>query len=480
MLRLPLKYQVALAPALIIVLLVALIGFTQSQLNAIRIENEAVREWSRVVERVRSAHQGAVNLDQLAGYIEWTRRTDAGNLAALEDFHFRYLDQYQQVIEDLDYRGIVTRVSPETLAFIGARQEEIRYREPLDTDQSRIALAELIPRLESVQSSFMAQKRYAYTEYYRNVNAITSRLGSVALGALGLCVLIGTIASAWTVRVTRARLRALMHQAGAVCDATERMRGPALVRDELDHVASCMRSMTQRLVDVVGAEKLLEGAEEERRRIAMDMHDQTLADITGLARELRALESADLPPEALRARLGSLERDLQELATGIRRVIDDLHPQTLEMLGLEPALRSYLEKRLSGPERPAFFLNIDPAVNPRLSEFERLNLYRIVLEAAHNVVRHAQASRYEIDCRQVDDTLVLTVEDNGVSMDYQQSLAKGGRGLSNIEQRARAIGASVTWGRSRFSSGTRLELRLALGARLTLPAQDTAPGQRYA
>ena len=194
MIRLPLKFQILVAPALIIVLLVALIGFTLAQLLDIRAENESVREWTRIVERAGSAVQGAVNLDQLAGYIDWTRRTDSDNTDALQEFHFRYLDQYQQVVDDLGYAGLQTRLSEETREFLEEREAEIAYGEPLDTDQARIALAELIPRLESLQSSFMAQKRYAYTEYYRHVNAITNRLGAVALAVLGLCVVAGVAA----------------------------------------------------------------------------------------------------------------------------------------------------------------------------------------------------------------------------------------------------------------------------------------------
>lgn len=469
MIRLPLKFQILVAPTLIIVLLIALIGFTLAQLLDIRAENESVREWTRIVERVGSAVQGAVNLDQLAGYIDWTRRTDPNNTDALQDFHFRYLDQYQQVVDDLSYAELQARLSEETRGFLDERQAEIAYREPLDTDQARIALAELIPRLDSMQSSFMAQKRYAYTEYYRHVNAITNRMGVVALAVLGLCVVVGVAASLWSLRVTRARLRRVAEAAGAACDLRDGEPSLGWRRDELDELASCVQSMTRRLVDTVGATKLLEGAEDERRRIAMDMHDQTLADITGLMRELRAVRAQPLPAQTA-ARLEGLEQGLEELATGIRRVIDDLHPQTLEMLGLEAALRSYLQKRLAGEGRPSFFLRVEPALEGRLGDFERLTLYRIVTEAAHNVVRHAQATRYEIDVRAVDGELVLSVEDNGVGMEVASAAAKGGRGLGQIAERARAIGCSVEWGASRFTSGTRLTVRLPLGA----------PAQRHA
>ena len=462
--RLPLKFQVALAPALIIVLLLALIVYLQYELNAIRAENEAVREWTRVVETAGAAVGGAVNLDQVAGYIDWTRRTDGGNVAALEDFHFRYLDQYRELKQTLAYPGYWQRLSADSRGFIEEIDQDIRYSEPLDTDRARIALAELIPRLEEVQSSFLAQRRYAFTEYYRNVNRLTGSLGIVATITLVAGILIAVVASLWTVRTTRRRLQRLAQEAGAVCELHE-PGSTSLVfgRDELDDLSACMQNMTRRLVDVVGSEKLLEGAEEERRRIAMDIHDQTLADITGLMREARGLSEVAGLDETTRRRLHGLAQGLEELTGDMRRVIDDLHPQTLEILGLEAALRSYLEKRLGGEGQPVFYLAIDRAAERRLTPFARLGLYRILVEAVHNIVRHADASRYEIDGRLQGDALVLTVEDNGRGMDVETVRGQG-RGILNIERRARALGAAVNWGRSRFSQGARLELRVPLNA----------------
>ena len=474
--RLPLKYQVALAPALIIVLLIALIIYVQYELNAVRAENEAVREWTRVVETAQAAVSGAVNLDQVAGYIDWTRRTDAANVAALEDFHFRYLDQYRELQATLAYPGYWERLSPDTRAFIEQIDNEIRYTEPLDADQARIALAELIPRLEEVQGSFLAKRRFAFTDYYRNVNRLTSGLGVIATITLIACVGIAVVATWWTVRVTRRRLQELARQAGAVCELDQAPGAPLVFgRDELDDLSACMQNMTRRLIDVVGSEKLLEGAEEERRRIAMDIHDQTLADITGLMREARTLSEVPGLDETSRRRLAGLAQGLDELTRDIRRVIDDLHPQTIDILGLGAALRSYLEKRLAGEGQPGFYLNIEREVERRLNPFVRLGLYRILIEAVHNIVRHAEASRYEIDGRLVDGELVLTVEDNGRGMDVDAARGQG-HGIANIEQRARAIGAQVVWGTSRFTHGTRLELRVPLDAPVSAPASRRAHG----
>jgi signal transduction histidine kinase len=100
----------------------------------------------------------------------------------------------------------------------------------------------------------------------------------------------------------------------------------------------------------------------------------------------------------------------------------------------------------------------------RLSRLARVTLYRIAVEAIHNVQRHASASRLEVGLERRGDNLVLAVEDNGRGFDFVPRLPGefGGRGLHNIRERARAIGAQVTWGPARFSSGTRFELQLPL------------------
>jgi signal transduction histidine kinase len=87
----------------------------------------------------------------------------------------------------------------------------------------------------------------------------------------------------------------------------------------------------------------------------------------------------------------------------------------------------------------------------------QLAIYRIALEAIHNVIRHAHASRYEVVIERRGDDFVLSVEDNGSGFNAETAQV-GGRGLNNMRERARIINARISWGPSRFSSGTRFEL----------------------
>ena len=80
----------------------------------------------------------------------------------------------------------------------------------------------------------------------------------------------------------------------------------------------------------------------------------------------------------------------------------------------------------------------------------------------HNVIRHAQASRYEVNLDVRNNELVLSIEDNGIGFGNPVENGLRGRGLHNIRERAKVIGAIVSWRPSRFSTGTRFELTLPL------------------
>ena len=215
--------------------------------------------------------------------------------------------------------------------------------------------------------------------------------------------------------------------------------------------------MTDKLIRVVSTEKLLEGAEEERRRIAMDIHDQTLADLATVKRGVEALKEQGNCHDDVSTLEGNLEKAIRNL----REVMDNLHPQTLDILGLGAALESHLERHCTGADLPEYhFHQTRKAEELRLPKFANLAIYRIASEAIHNVIKHAGANRYEISLDVNDGNFCLSIEDNGRGFNADQVFDSQHRGLHNIRERARAIGAQAIWKPSRFSSGTRFELIL--------------------
>jgi signal transduction histidine kinase len=195
----------------------------------------------------------------------------------------------------------------------------------------------------------------------------------------------------------------------------------------------------------------------------MDIHDQTLSDLASVRRGLEQLETSTACGPAVT----SIEVDLQRAIANLRTIMDDLHPQTLDILGLPAAIEAHLERLAEQESFPEFhFLAGNGVARVHLSRLVKVTLYRIAVEAIYNVQRHASATVLEVGLERRGATLILAVEDNGRGFDFTPRLpgSEGGRGLHNIRERARAIGAQVHWGPARFSSGTRLELQLPLEA----------------
>ncbi len=404
----PRKDRTWIVLSVLFMVLAGLIVALLIHLAELRRVHESVREWVLAVERLEASLSAARNLDKIATQL--TVRTGT----ARNDLHFEYLEQYLLFSKNLRDPRLLTKLSPETRRRAEDADTALRYRETLDPAAARVALATLLPPLEATLTSHQARKRAAFTAFHESVGRYTTPLSYIAVTILLLLL------------ATGAGL-AFQHR-----------------RQQTPPPASA------------SSNPLLTGSEDERRRIAMDLHDQILADLTAVRRDLQGLRDSG---SAHGKTLTDAEAAIGAIADDIRRIMDDLHPPALDMLGLEPALRSHLARFENQPGSPAFQLFADDGIDTHLDPPQRVHLYRIALEAIHNAMRHSRGSRGEVVFRLSGNDLVLSVEDNGCGFDHP--LVSGtGRGLSNIEQRAGALGATVRWTTSRFSRGTRFELRL--------------------
>jgi len=278
-----------------------------------------------------------------------------------------------------------------------------------------------------------------------------------------IAVLLGLSISIYFSRRILSRIQTISANAARIADGSlDLPPAPERIQDEMDVLARSINRMATRLIQVVGTEKLLEGAEEERRRIAMDLHDQSLSDLSGILRGLQSLTELQ-GQDTVDDRIGNLERDLHKTIANLRDIMNNLHPQTLDILGLGAAIEAHIDQLGQPTGSPACHLHIDPRVaDLNLDRIKQLTIYRVAIEAIQNVHKHAVASRYEVNLELREATLVFSVEDNGCGFNSDRNNEQG-RGLNNIRERARAIGAQVQWKPSRFSSGTRFELTLHTG-----------------
>jgi signal transduction histidine kinase len=219
--------------------------------------------------------------------------------------------------------------------------------------------------------------------------------------------------------------------------------------------------------------QLVQETENERRRIARDLHDQTLADLRRLL-----LSGNGAGATAASETGGTFREAVEAISTEIRRICEDLSPSVLENVGLTAALEWALveavaqanagkaegaahERRAAlagaGPCRGSFVCADDVEDELHLDGAARIQVYRIVQEALTNAVRHSGCTELVVTVLNTERALVVTVEDNGRGIKEPESGA--GRGLANMRSRASLIGARVDWS-ARPDGGTTFSLRV--------------------
>jgi len=184
-------------------------------------------------------------------------------------------------------------------------------------------------------------------------------------------------------------------------------------------------------------ERLMKAQEEERIRIAGELHDGVLQKITSLALEL-ATATIELPADSeSKVEVRAVEKKLIEVGTEIRQLSHELHPAVLQELGLPAALSSYCEEFSKLRGIPVSY-SADQSVE-ELSPGAALCIYRIAQEALGNVAKHAQAKQVEVRLTRSDSRVCLVVSDDGVGFNPDGSERSGGLGLINMRERVRQL-----------------------------------------
>jgi len=227
---------------------------------------------------------------------------------------------------------------------------------------------------------------------------------------------------------------------GTHFDLTERQRREA------------ERARTELLARLVFAQ------EDERRRIAREMHDQFGEQLTSLSREIASLHHASATSPDVAPHVRRLEAISQQLDRDVDHLVWQLRPTALDDLGLRAALTTYVQDwstRVSIPVE----LHLSGLLDQRLPRDAETTLYRIAQEALTNVARHSRASRVAVMLEQQGDVVLLTVEDNGVGFEPDESGTANGFGLLGMHERAALVGATLQI-EATHGGGTTVLLRL--------------------
>lgn len=224
--------------------------------------------------------------------------------------------------------------------------------------------------------------------------------------------------------------------------------------------------------------QLANETEAERRRIARDLHDQTLADLRHLLLLTDQLPAVGQATDGVRIEPAIFRREIESISKEIRRICEDLSPSVLENVGLTAALEWAVSNSIAhvAPDcKFEYAFNCEENLEERLTitPATQMQIYRIAQEAISNVCRHAAATRVELNVMsEAGHSFVFRLEDNGKEFEPRARQRKEGRGLANIRARASLIEAELSWSK-RPGGGTIFTLRKANAVR-SAPASAEA------
>lgn len=223
-------------------------------------------------------------------------------------------------------------------------------------------------------------------------------------------------------------------------------------------------------------EKIITAQEDERQRLARELHDEAGQALTSLKFSLRNLEHSDDPAEAreqlqaLRDLVGQIQDDLHDLAL-------ELHPAALDELGLASALRNFIARFTSHTNLSVDFQTLglggdENTLEVRVPKQVEVAAYRMIQEALTNVARHANADHVSIMLERQETQIIIIVDDDGQGFDIQEVLKshtmRNHLGVYSMQERVELIGGVFTV-ESQAGEGTTVFARIPLPSVKELP-----------
>jgi signal transduction histidine kinase len=194
-------------------------------------------------------------------------------------------------------------------------------------------------------------------------------------------------------------------------------------------------------------QRLTTAQEDERRRIARDLHDQMGQHLTALGLGLKVVKDEHPEPSGSRDRLEKLQALTDLIGREVHQLALELRPTSLDDLGLHTALAHYTERWSAQSGVAIDFQSVGPDTG-RLPEAVETVLYRVIQEALTNVLKHAEARRVSLVLQRFANQAVAVVEDDGVGFDTESMMAsvgdRGRLGLLGMRERVALIDGTLT------------------------------------
>jgi signal transduction histidine kinase len=225
----------------------------------------------------------------------------------------------------------------------------------------------------------------------------------------------------------------------------------AVLFEQMQAATERMQTLSRRLVEV---------QENERRTVARELHDEAAQALVSLRYGLQLLER-ETGGEGVAARVAELKQTTDAVIDSLHRLAAALRPASLDLVGLEAALRQYL-RSIEAKWGLTVRFKARGLEGERLPAAVETALYRVVQEAVTNVVRHASATRVDVLVERRDGRVVALVEDDGKG--FAPATAQGAEclGLVGMRERAEALGGTLAV-ESAPGEGTTIAVEVACG-----------------
>ena len=215
--------------------------------------------------------------------------------------------------------------------------------------------------------------------------------------------------------------------------------------------------------------RIIMAQEEERQRVARDIHDGPAQSLTNLSLKTEIIEKLlGIDLDQARNEIHDLRKLVRSSLQEIRRIIFDLRPMSLDDLGLIATLKDYTNRLMDETDIDIIMDTYPEHIH--IDSLTEVAIFRIIQEALNNVIRHAKATQVFINLKIVEDTLIGSVIDNGIGFDMENQRLKqlednklGGFGIYGMRQRAEPLKGRLII-KSQPDKGTTLRLEIPLNA----------------
>jgi len=202
--------------------------------------------------------------------------------------------------------------------------------------------------------------------------------------------------------------------------------------------------------------KLIEAKEEEHKRLAQELHDGVGQALYTVSVALQAIESYVKDNEKLNTYIEEVRNELEQVMNDIKLYSYQLRPHSIDQLGISPTLGTLVDSVQK--VHPDIAISLEADFEERCHPSVEINIYRVVQEALHNIIKYAKASKVVIRLEKKATNLALYIEDDGVGFNLQQ-LKKEGLGLKHMEERITLLGGffNIT---SAHNKGTQISIQV--------------------